>query len=186
MKTIETHKVRSPAVRGLFAAGLGLVELLIALAIMAMLLTSVAAAFHASLATVDQNQKIATVTQVSRITLHRIMAEARRGIVAETAAHSVSIQPPEDGRNLDILKFELVNGTLLYHQTDIHGVTTDYTLLSSADGVVVRDFAVSWEDGKDSEGLDCTKDITARLDLEVDGNRFTVTASTNPRRNLQW
>ena len=150
-----------------------------------MLLTSVAVAFHASLGSIEQNQKIASITQTSRVALHRVMAESRCADAVETAAHRVSILPPDDGSGMTLSEYELVGDTLWYRQRT-NGVTTSYSLLAPADGVTVRDFAVSCQTGLDADGQTCTKDITARLDLQVDGNRFTVTASTNPRRSLEW
>ena len=166
------------------APGLGLVELLIALAITAMLLTSVAIAFHAALTTADENQKIASVTHCARVVLHRMITEARRAEAVETDTSRLSALPIDDGSGLILVEYEMANGVLWYRQYS--GAVHTYPLLGDEDGVTVHDFWVARETGVDGEGQSYTQNITARLDLSVGDNRFAVTSSTNPRRNLEW
>lgn len=64
------------------AAGLGLVEALIALAITAALLTAVAAAFTASSAAINENDEFFMATQGGRVALSRILTQVRRGTVS--------------------------------------------------------------------------------------------------------
>ena len=170
---------------GLQAAGLGLIELLIALAITAMLLTSVALAFHASLDSAQENQDIASVTQCARVVLHRMITEARRADAVETDASRLSALPVDDGSGLTLVEYAMDDGVLWYRQS--FGASTEtYAVLGGEDGVTVNDFWVACETGVDGEGQSYTRNITARLDLSVGANRFAVTTSTNPRRNLEW
>ena len=181
----DTRTNRAGRARTHRARGLGLVELLIALSITAMLLTSVAVAFHASLDSAQENQDIASVTQCARVVLHRMITEARRAEAVETDASRLSALPIDDGSGLTLVEYELVEGVLWYRQS--HGVSTDdYAVLGGGDGVTVNDFWVAREIGVDGEGQSYTRNITARLDLSVGPNRFAVTSSTNPRRNLEW
>lgn len=165
--------------------GLGIVEMLIALAITAMLLTSVAVAFHASLNTIDENQKIATATQNGRVVLNRMLSEVRQAVDVSVQTGRVTILPPLDAGGVTMTKYELLNGTLWYRQT-VGGAETSYPIITPEDGVVINAFAISYQSGTDADGQACTKSITARLDLQVGANRFAITASTNPRRNLIW
>ena len=170
---------------GFKAAGLGLVELLIALAITATLLTSVAIAFHASLETIEENQKIATATQSARVVLHRMMAESRCADAIDSQTSHLSILPPDDGSGVLLTEYELVDSTLWYRRK-VGTVTTSYEILTPGDGVIINDFWVARETALDDGGMEYTKNITARLALQVGDNKFAVTASTNPRRNVQW
>jgi len=164
---------------------MGLVELLLALAISAMLLTSVAMAFHSSLDTMDENQKIASATQNARVVLNRMMTEVRRAEAVECTSNRVRILPPEDGSGVLLTQYELVNGTLWYCQTVAAG-TNSYPILTPDDGVTINTFEINITTAVDGEGIVYTQNLTAQLDLQVGDNRFAVTASTNPRQNMDW
>ena len=199
MQTTSIHRPRH--------AGLGMIEMLIALAICAMLLTSVALAFHASLTTVEENQKISTITQSARIILHRMMAQARQAddvdFVGASQVGSIQygpdtnlrfveslhlgVAPPlEPGEPTD-LEYEFLNGSLWYRQT-LSGVQESYELIGPSDGLTITHFQIlACQVDEDKDGTwDYTRDITAEMTLQIDGNTFAVTASTNPRRNLAW
>lgn len=163
-----------------------MVEMLIALAISAMLLGSVALAFHASLDAVDENQKIASATQNGRVVLNRMMTEARRAVDVECTTNRLRILPPPGGGlTLTEYEFDTNTRTLWYRQT-INGAQTSYAILSPADGVLINGFNVTFAYGNDAEGELCTKVLTAWLDLQVGANKFAVTTSMAPRRNQEW
>jgi type II secretory pathway pseudopilin PulG len=71
----ETARFKFRVIR---RAGLSLVEALIALAITAMLLTSVAAAFHASTAAIEMNDEFYRAQQAARVSLNQIMDQVRK------------------------------------------------------------------------------------------------------------
>ncbi|MFW6155339.1 MAG: PilW family protein [Planctomycetota bacterium] len=167
------------------APGLGMVELLLSLSIMALLLTSVAAAFQASLNTVDENQKIAAVTHNARIVLNRMMAEIRQAEAVECNPHKVSIIPPDGDATLIEYQLDGDNNILWYRQT-IDGTVYSHRILAPDNGAAIHAFDIFYETGTDHEGLGCVRRVTAELDVSVGDNRFAVTASTNPRRNLIW
>jgi Tfp pilus assembly protein PilW len=58
--------------------GLSLVEALISLAITAMLLTSVAAAFHASTSAIEMNDQFYRAQQAARVSVNQILTQVRR------------------------------------------------------------------------------------------------------------
>ncbi len=171
------------------APGLGMVEVLLSLSIMALLLTSVAAAFHASLHNVSENQKIASVTHNTRIVLNRMMAEIRQADAVQCYPHKVSIIPPAG--DVQLIEYQLDGDydRLWYRQT-IDGVTSSHLILAPDDGVTIHTFDIFYETatGTDADGnpISYTRRVTAELDVSVGENRFAVTASTNPRRNLTW
>jgi hypothetical protein len=68
--------------------GLGLVELLLSLAIVASLLTAVAVGTHASFHAYAVNQEYSLLTQKSRLTMHRILSDVRT-----SDTHAVDADP---------------------------------------------------------------------------------------------
>ncbi len=185
--SLPEHRMRRPRRR---TAGLGMVEMLVSLAIMAMLLTSVAAAFHASMETVEENQKITTVTHNARIVLNRMMAEIRQAEAIECGTTSVRIIPPSLG-SVTETAYEVINGSMVYHQI-ISGNPDpiSHVILGPEEGITINRFdlealLVDVDDGAGGT-ITYTARVTAELDLSVGSNRFAVTASTNPRRNLDW
>jgi len=172
------RKLTRDATRG----GFGLIELLLSLAIMAMLLAAVSAAIHTSLKSYQENQKIAAVTQSARSILDRMMRDVRTAAAVDSAATELTIIPPDDGSGLEQLKYDFTGGVLYYRRT-VSGQTTSHVLLGSGDEVTVSDFTVTREVGQDWQGTPCTKSITASLSLAAGGYTFSVTASAAPRRN---
>src|SRR4051812_7948867 len=73
------------------ARGLSLVECLISLAITALLLTGVAAAFRASAAAIKINDQFFRASQAARISLNQIMTEVRRCQNGVVGASSLQI-----------------------------------------------------------------------------------------------
>lgn len=170
-----------------FQPGLGMVEMLIALAISAMLLGSVALAFHASLNSVDENQKIASATQNARVVLNRMMTEARRAVDVECTAQRLRILPPADGSGLTLTEYEFIPATgIMWYRQTINGTQTSYPILTPDDGVQINGFNISYSYGQDYQGQLCTKVMTAWLDLQVGQNKFAVTTSISPRQNQEW
>ena len=184
--SLPEHRMRRPRRR---TAGLGMVELLVSLAIMAMLLTSVAAAFHASMETVEENQKITTVTHNARIVLNRMMAEIRQADAIEYGTNFVKIVPPSMGA-LKLTEYRVVNGAMSYHQTFNEDLPTSHVILGPEDGITINRFVLDDLPGNvvngDGVTIPCIDRLTVELDLSVGSNHFAVTASTNPRRNLDW
>jgi len=159
-----------------------IVEVLMSLAILAMLMSAVGAAVHACLHSYNENTEIAALTQAARSILYRMTRDVRRAAAVEPTSSLLTIFPPDDGSGVTQIQYELVNGALIYRRT-VDGSDTDYPLLGSDDEVTVQAFEVDWETGKDWQGLDCTRNVTLHLTLLVDGQTFSSTASAAPRRN---
>jgi prepilin-type N-terminal cleavage/methylation domain-containing protein len=162
--------------------GFTVVELLLALVILAILLTSAALAIHASMQSYTENDKIAAATQTGRSVLERITREVRTAaaVNSETPASELQLIPPADGSGLQEIRYEHAGDTLYYHRT-VNGTTTTYVLIGGQDDdVKVHSFSVTVDEW---EGRDCTKNVTVWLEVEVDDHRLALRASASPRRN---
>jgi len=165
--------------------GVTLPELLISLALLAMLLLAVAVAMQGVCVGYAENRRIAEVTQTARVVLHRMMKEVRTAEAIDSAPQRISIIPPDNEDGLTAIEYQLVDGTLYYRQT-VNGTESSHPIISSAGEVQIDDFQVSRETAIDGEGLTYTKTLTAKLSLKVGANPFRVTASACLRRNLTY
>jgi prepilin-type N-terminal cleavage/methylation domain-containing protein len=164
--------------------GFTLVEVLLAMALLAMLLTAIAVAVQAAMQGYRENERVAAVTQAARSVLARMMREIRTADEVDTTATSISILPPEDGSGITLIRYTWNNGELTYHQT-IAGVTTSEVLLGGDRTVSAQSFTVSRETGTDGPVV-YTKSVTATITFAADRRRLAVTASADVRRNQEY
>lgn len=164
--------------------GFSLVEILISLALMAALLTSVAAAIQASLQSYRENETITEASQTARSCLARMMREVRTADEVDSTSARLTILPPADGSGLTQIQYELSGGALYYRRT-VGGTTTSQALLAATDDVRISSFNISRVTGS-SGGTTYTKSITARIGLAADGQNFYTTASASLRRNQEY
>jgi len=165
--------------------GFTIIEMLMALGILAMLLAAVAVAMHASMTSYRENEDLAAITQTARSTLYRMSREIRTAEAINISSTSLTIIPPNDGSGTTEYHYEFADGELTYRVTQ-SGTPTTYTLIASTDDVQVTGLTVTRQMGLDWEGLDCTKSVTVQLSLSVEGKPFNVTTSASPRRNQTY
>ena len=159
-----------------FRTGFTIVEMLIALMIMAMLMTALAAAFNASMLNFKTNEDAFRVTNIARQALIRITTELR-------TANAVAVSEPSSqcsiitAGNSDVTyKFDSTDDTLYLITNDI-AIDDDYIL---ATGVTAMTF---------TKGVDPTDPGVIRnvqISMTVSANNFTKTISTAAvlRRNI--
>lgn len=166
--------------------GFGLVEMLMALMVMGMLLTAIAAAIHASLRSYGQNDNLVALSQSSRSVMGRISFDLRTADDASLSEPStrLTILRPDDGSGQSRqVQYEFMNG-LLYYREIVNGVTTiNQVMLGTADDVGVTAFVVSILSGQSAQGLTCAKTVTVQLDLVQEGLTQSTTIAISPRRN---
>ena len=159
-----------------------LAELLLALALSAMLLAAVSVAMDASFTSYDQNDRIADSTQTARAILGRMANDIRTAAAVTTGAGTISIIPPANAQGLTLIVYVFANGALTMNRT-VNGVVTACPLLDKTGDVQLSGFTVISTQGLDSDSVPCTRSVTAHL-IMTDGNQqFAVTASASPRRN---
>lgn len=165
-----------------------IVEILMALTILALLLTSLAVAFHASMKTYDDNREIAAATQTARSVLNRLADNIRRAAAVDlsTGTNEIHVLCPDtdDGKSREV-RFTYVVGskTLRFREYIDSAVTTDQMLLGEGDDIEVTDFRVLTETGLDDEGLTCAKKIRLSLSFKSGSQSFSMSSSASPRRN---
>lgn len=163
-------------------AGFTLVEVLLAITLVALLLLSVGVALQASFDSYQTNDKISAATQAARSTLGRMTREIRNAEAVDANSTTITILPPSEGDWPDRIQYELSSGTL-YYRRKVGETETQHVLLGGSDDVSVTSFQVDHQMGVDSQGTPCVKTISVKLCLNVDGQSHTVSASVSPRRN---
>jgi len=164
-------------------AGVTLIELLLGLAIGGLLLSAIAAAFHGSLTSYTENEKIARATQTARSVVNRMMRDIRGAAATDAYASQITVIPPEDGSGLQQVQYEFDSAAqCLYYRRTVSGATTSHVLIGGNDVQVTTFYATS-EWGQDSQGVSCIKSVTVRLGFRIGGQQFAVTSSAAPRRN---
>ena len=165
--------------------GFTIIEMLVAVAIVAMLLATVAVALHGSLVSYRENEKIAETVQVARVVLNRLVSEVRTADAVDTDAQRVTIIPPVNAEHVTEMEYEL-NGGVLYYRRVVMGTQESQAFISSDENVQVEAFSVTRETDVDGEGVTYTTALTVQLILRSGANSFPLTASACPRRNLEY
>jgi len=165
--------------------GLSLVEMLIAMTLLALLMTSIVSAVYASLRSYEANERIAAATQAARTVLTRMMREVRTASDVEYTSMSLTIYPPEGDGNPDKIEYRLEGSALTY--TRWNGASTGvHTLLGGeGDPVSVSSFYVSGQTGMDQEEP-YIKSITVAVNLAVGNEVLPVVASAALRCNQEY
>ena len=159
-----------------------MVELLVSLAITALLLASVAVGTHAYLKSYRDNERIVSLTETSRFVLSRMMVEARAATDLDSTATQLTITPIDDGSGLQQIQYEYVGGKLHYRQT-VSGQQSDQVLIGDgSDDITISVFSILRED--DAEGTPVS--VKVRLVLARDNESFPLTASAVIRRNQEY
>ncbi|MCD4699172.1 MAG: type II secretion system GspH family protein [Phycisphaerae bacterium] len=169
--------------------GFTIVEMLMALAILAVLLSAVAVAMHASMHNYGENTEIAELTQTARVVLNRMTSEIRTADAVDSASQRVTIIPPQpDPGNLTEIEYELDSG-VLYCRRTVSETQTSEPLIASDEDVQITGFIITRETGItiiDEVEVEYTKSVTVQMDLQSGGNIFSVTCSACPRRNMEY
>jgi prepilin-type N-terminal cleavage/methylation domain-containing protein len=167
------------------AKGFSFVELLIALALMAVLMMAIGAAVHAALQSGRENERITAMTQTARSVLGRMMREIRTADEVDSTATSLSIIPAaDDGSGVTLIRYELTGGTFYYYRT-AGGTIDSEVLLAPGEDVSVNALTITRQTAV-RDSVTYTRSVTAKITFSADGRTFSVTASAGPRRNQDY
>jgi prepilin-type N-terminal cleavage/methylation domain-containing protein len=165
--------------------GLSLIEVLMALALTAMLLTAAGMAFQVSADSVQANDEFFRATQAARISMHQILTQVRRGSVQLAwDPHWVRLTTtPDAGQTVgDDLTYSY-DATAKQLKLVTNDVTTDpdYVLASN-----VTDLTFDVEAGTDYNHAPCVARVTVMIKVKVGKNEVLLSGSAAPRRNLRY
>jgi type II secretory pathway pseudopilin PulG len=151
-------------------SGLGMVELLVALSISALLLTGVAVAFVSAGKAVQINDEFTRATQSGRISINQIMMLARQCQTGTVTSTSLELKMPDATRKLyalDAVKHELQVTLLTNNPVEVHTLARN-----------VKDLSFL----TDPTGSSISMTVT----IEVGDNQIVLNGSALPRRLMKY
>lgn len=166
--------------------GFTVVELIISVAILAMVMTAVATAFHSSMTTYEENDKVSSAMQVAQRVMGQIKRQIRTASDVDSADPNaiLSIKNPADQSSLTLAEYRYYSGSgqLKYKIAPALSTGDDTWVLigDSDDDMTVTDFKVTIANDTNDYALE----VVVKLTFTVRGKSFTMTASGSPRRNL--
>lgn len=182
---------RSRRLRRGHRRGFNLIELLIALAITAALLSATMMALRASFMAYQSTTEVASTHTISRLVMHRMLALLRTGqdfgplppTPLDSIVDSNYIEFFTDNGQLVTLDWVDVDDTLYVVLTDVNGVETPYPLL---EGVTSCNFTLEYELGYKLHRatIDMTIVPDDNMSVDLDGDNQLVirlVASAMPR-----
>jgi type II secretory pathway pseudopilin PulG len=149
-------------------AGLGLVELVISLAIAAMLLTAVAAAYAAATSAIEMNDQFFRASQAARVSINQIMSETRKAQSGVVGANSLEITPSIGEKRL--YEYDAANQRITMTFPD-RLVPPTHVLARNVQDVQF------FTDGQT---------ISMRVTIQIGPNQVTLSGSAMPRRTVQY
>ena len=172
-------------------SGFTIVEVLLALTILALLLSSMAVAFQASLRNTEENQRLASSTQTARSLLNRMTSLIRSAEAIDLNGPTTELRVlrPDDGSGDDRqvrYVFDSGEGVLRYRELLNGSVTEDQVLLGDTEDIQVSSFLVTIETGLDWQGMTAAKSVLINLTYSQDGRVHVLTVSACPRRNQTY
>jgi type II secretory pathway pseudopilin PulG len=181
-----TLRISGAGRTGRMAEGFTIVELLLAMGILAVLLIAVATATQGSMQSYNENTQITQINQAVAVLLQRMTAEVRNCTSATTTAHSLSIMITPDAAGKTEIQYELLNGDL--HRRDIYPAhTDDQVVLPAAGPLRATVFDISRVDQTDPvTHLTYCQSLTVKMTLKEGVNSASATASVCPRKSLPW
>jgi len=160
--------------------GLSLAEVMISLAISAMLLTAVAAAFSASSEAIDQNDQFFRASQAARVSMTQILTEIRR---------ANAVQVPGNNKSLSMITFDNKDRTYSYDSdaqklkmiTNDVLTDPDYTLASNCTSTTFDVDTMT-----DAGGIKHVVRVAVTIIVKVGSNTIRLTGSAAPRKEQTW
>jgi len=166
-------------------SGLTILEMLISLAILAVLMVAIGTAAQGVLHSHVENRKISRLAQTARVVLGRVLDDVRTADAIDADEQRITIVPPDNYEHVEEIEYEFVDGALHYRRT-IAGEQASQTLLPAGDDVQVQDFVVTRQMAQDHLGVWYTQSLTVSLTLTCGNDSLSVTGSVCPRRNMTY
>jgi hypothetical protein len=157
---------------------------MISLAISAMLLTAVAAAFTASSDAIEQNDTFFRASQAARVSMTQILTEIRRANAVNAPAGTLT-----GLKSLSMITHDSKDRTYSYDTAAqklkliTNDVLTDpdYTLASNCTSTTF-----DFDTFTDAGGIKHVSRVAVTIVVKVDKNTIRLTGSAAPRREQTW
>ena len=160
--------------------GLSLAEVMISLAISAMLLTAVAAAFTASSDAIEQNDTFFRASQAARVSMTQILTEIRRANAVQVPANNKSLSIITHDNKDRTYSFDSAAQKLKLITNDIL-TDPDYTLANNCTSATFDADTFT-----DAGGIKHVVRVAVTVIVKVDKNTIRLTGSAAPRREQTW
>lgn len=166
---------------------LSLAEVMISLAITAMLLTAIAAAFQSSAAVIENNDRFFRATQSARVALGQILTEIRRCDSVQVSSTQIDIIRPTETRpaneKMRSYKYDAANKRIVLFITHLDNTTTGQ--FPAAESVVsIAPF--TYDMGTDANNTACVARVSVALEVKVGSSDIRLSGSAAPRRSLSY
>lgn len=158
--------------------GVSLIELMIALAITAVLLTAVAAAFDAGFDSYKENQQLADAVQSGRILIHRITSQARNStyLRVNSTGHLIQVEVVGDDWQYNYLYLPDSDAVYLAR---MNLDTLTWETMGTVQNVTTWSIPTSqWKTNPDR--------LTLSLTVSQGGNTASLTGSATPRQTIAF
>ena len=157
--------------------GFTLVEVLLAVTILAIVLASISTAIDASISSYRANDDIASVTQITRMVMSRMMREVRTAVDIDSTATYLVITPPDNAQGITQIRYDYID-SVLYRSQIVGGQTLTQVLIGNEDDVAIGLFSIVRED--DLEGNPIS--VTVRMGMSVGKQEMSMTSSACIRK----
>jgi type II secretory pathway pseudopilin PulG len=154
-----------------------LVELLISLAITALLLTAVSLAVAASARIVRETDDFSHAAQTARFTLNLILSDCRRGQPDPTSISSTQLR---------VFTAENIDRTYRYNSATQQITLINNDILNDVEHVVARNVSSATFSAQSDGTPLATRRVTLELTVTVGKNAIHLCGSTAPRQNVTY
>lgn len=159
--------------------GFTLAEMLMALAICAVLMTAAAFAVDASFTSFNKDMEATEMNQVARTILARMMKEIRAAYDVDSSESGLTIMFDETGQNT--VEYAYLSGQLYYTKVD-DGSSCTEDVIGYDDDFQLSSLDVIREEDAESR----TVSVTVRLELTCNEQTCAVTSSAAVRQNQTY
>lgn len=167
--------------------GLSIPEVLISLAITAMLLTAIAAAFSSSAKVIEDNDKFFRATQAGRVALNQILTEVRRCDAVQVTSTQIDVIRPNETRpaneKMRSFKYDATNQALVIFFTYVDdSKSAEFPIAHN----ILTPNPFSYDMGVDANNAACVSRVSVSIEVKVGSSDVRLSGSAAPRRSLTF
>lgn len=168
--------------------GFTIAELLIAVALLAVLLTAVAVATHGSLQANGENLKMAGLNQTARVFLTRLRTEIRTAdwVDTTTSTTGIAFRRPLPDANTYAYSYNPDTRSMTYTRTPQVGTAISQTIFDASAPVTVESFAVTRSIDSSDPNENRTMHVRVEATFAAENQTLNTACSAAVRRNQDF